>query len=132
MNLCSIACDFLKFEVGNGKHIHLWLDNWHPFGPLYEKFGFQIIYDAHSTLINAKLNYVIRNGDWCWKLARFEDLVAIQSRLPNVHLGAVDKPIWTITNKGVYKSAGTWNYMRNKRQKIRWWPLIWFPHTIPK
>jgi hypothetical protein len=59
-------------------------------------------------------------------------LVAIQSRLLDVHLGDVDKPIWTITNKCVYESAGTWNYMKNKKQEIRWWPLIWFPHTIPK
>lgn len=109
----------------------MWLDNWHPFGSLYEKFGFRVIYDAHSTL-NATFNSVIKKGDWCWKPTRSEDLVAIQSRLPDVHLGDVDKPIWTITSKCVYESVGTWNYMRNKKQEIRWWPLIWFPHTIPK
>jgi hypothetical protein len=35
---------FLKFEVGDGKHIHLWMDNWHPYGALFEKYGYQVIY----------------------------------------------------------------------------------------
>jgi hypothetical protein len=120
--LCGIARNFLKFKVGNGKHIHLWLDNWHPFGLLYEKYGFRIIYDSQSNL-DAKLNSVLINVDWRWKQARPEALVDIQSRLPNVHLSVVDKPIWAITRKCVYVIADTWNHMR-KKQEVRWWPLI--------
>jgi hypothetical protein len=51
-------CRFLRYEVGIGEHIHLWLDWWHPMGVLFEKFGFKVVYDAHSTL-EAKLSSVI-------------------------------------------------------------------------
>lgn len=32
-----MARNFLKFEVGDGKSIHLWMDWWHPDGILYEQ-----------------------------------------------------------------------------------------------
>jgi hypothetical protein len=32
----SVARGFLKFEVGDGKNIHLWLDHWHPLGVLLD------------------------------------------------------------------------------------------------
>jgi hypothetical protein len=40
----------LKFEVGDGNNIHLWFDNWHPAGVLYEKYGFRVVHDSHSKL----------------------------------------------------------------------------------
>lgn len=33
----DMARNFLKFEVGDGKSIHLWMDWWHPDGILYEQ-----------------------------------------------------------------------------------------------
>lgn len=55
----------------------MWMDNWHPFGALDERFGFRIVYDTHSKL-EAKLNFVLKNGVWCWRLAHSEDLVEIE------------------------------------------------------
>jgi hypothetical protein len=46
--------------------------------------------------MDAKLNSMLRNGEWCWKPTRFDELVVIQSRLSEVRLGVADKPIWTI------------------------------------
>jgi hypothetical protein len=62
LSLRNIARELIKFEVGNGKSIYMWQDNWHPFGPLYERYGFRIINDSQSSL-DAKLNSVIRNGN---------------------------------------------------------------------
>jgi hypothetical protein len=59
-----MARGFIQFEVGDGKNIHLWLDSWHPFGALFDKFGYRIIYDFHSSL-NARLDAVLPNGSWC-------------------------------------------------------------------
>lgn len=58
---------FIMFEVGDGKDIHLWLDNWHPVGVLLEKYGYRAVYDAHSNL-DARLSTVLKNGNWNWKL----------------------------------------------------------------
>jgi hypothetical protein len=56
---------FLKFHEGNGRKIHLWTDWWHPSGVLLDKFGYRVIYDAHSRL-NARLSSVIRDSNWFW------------------------------------------------------------------
>jgi hypothetical protein len=85
------------------------MDNWHPFGALVEKFGFRIVYDSCSNL-EAKLSSVLKDGIWCWRPARSEDLVEIQTKLPEVHLGIVHSPVWTISRSGVYVSADTWNH----------------------
>jgi hypothetical protein len=85
LNLRSFAREHIKFEVGLGHSIHLWHDNWHPLGPLHAKFGLRIIYDSQSTP-EARVSFVIKNGEWFWKPARSEDLVVIQCRLPEVGL----------------------------------------------
>jgi hypothetical protein len=106
LNLRGLARGFLKFEVGIGSNIHLWVDAWHPFGALVDKFGYRVIYDSHSKL-EAKLESVLKQGEWCWRLARSEELVAIQSRLSDVPIEVVDKPIWTIGRSGTYVCANT-------------------------
>jgi hypothetical protein len=111
--------------------IHLWQDNWHPLGVLYERFGSRVIYDAHSWL-DSRLDSILSNGIWCWKPALSEELVDIQSQLPEVQLGSVDKPVWTIARKDSYVSADTWDFFRNKKSEVDWWHVVWFPFVIPK
>ncbi|XP_059429209.1 uncharacterized protein LOC132163025 [Corylus avellana] len=101
MKLRDIAKRFLRFEVGNGESIHLWLDRWHPAGVLFENFGYRVVYDAISSL-EAKLATVIQNGNWFWRPARSEDLVEIQARLTEVDLGLCDTPVWNASRKRVY------------------------------
>jgi len=102
------------------------------FWPLIWEVRVRIVYDSQSNL-EAKVNSVFRNGDqWCWKPARSDDLVDIQSRLPKIQLGDEDKPVWTISWKGVFVSSNTWDFMRKMKQEVRWWPIVWFHQAIPK
>lgn len=78
LRLRGLARGFLKFEVGDGTNIHMWLDNWHPCGPLLEIYGFRIIYESQSR-IDAKLAFVLRNGDWHWKPARSEAVLMLKN-----------------------------------------------------
>jgi hypothetical protein len=50
LKLRDSAKRFLKFEVGNGDNIHMWLDLWHPAGVLIEQYGFRVVYDAQSNI----------------------------------------------------------------------------------
>jgi hypothetical protein len=97
----------------------MWLDNWHPLGVLFDRFGYRAIYDSHSRL-KAKLDSVLKEGLWCWRPARFEELVIIQSRLPKIPIGAMDKPVWTISKIGAYTSAESWNHLRKKKNNVIW------------
>jgi hypothetical protein len=71
-----------------------------------DRFGYRIIYNSNSRL-EAKLDSVLKQGEWCWRHARSEELVAIQSRLPNVSIGAIDKPVWTLARSGTFVRAKT-------------------------
>ena len=64
--------------------------------------------------------------------ARYEGLVEIQARLPEIKLGFVDIPIWTASRKGVFVSFDTWEVLREKKEPVSWWKLVWFPYAIPK
>lgn len=100
-------------------------------GALIERYGFHVVYNASSRL-NSKLSSVLSNGIWCWKPARSKDLVDIQSRLPEIPLGHVDNPVWKVAGKGSFVSSETWDFLRDKKAKVEWWHLIWFPCAIPK
>jgi hypothetical protein len=109
----------------------MWVDNWHPIGILLDKYGFRVVYDAHSSR-EARLSSVLSNGNWCWSPARSDSLVEIQSRLPEVLLGESDKPIWTASNSGTFVCADTWEALRSRHEMVNWWPLVWFAYAIPK
>jgi hypothetical protein len=53
----------LRFEVGDGKTIHLLMDCWHPDGILLDRYDYKAVYDAQSS-VEAKLPSTIHNGDW--------------------------------------------------------------------
>jgi hypothetical protein len=131
LKLRDVAKRFLKFEVGNGENIQMWLDSWHPSGILLETFGQRVVYDAHS-IAEAKLSSVILNGDWFWTPTRFEAFVEIQSRLSELNLGVHYKAIWSASNKGCYVSSDTWQILGNKKMEIDWRKLAWFPLAIPE
>ncbi|XP_059436288.1 uncharacterized protein LOC132169238 [Corylus avellana] len=128
LRLRDIAKRILKFEVGNGENIFLWLDSWHPSRILFEVFGHRVVYDAHSS-VEAKLSSVILNGDWFWRPARFEVLVEIQARLHEISFGPYDKPLWTVSRKDAYVSSETWDFLREKKDEAVRWKLVWFPHS---
>jgi hypothetical protein len=89
------------------------------------------VYDSLSRL-DARLESVLRNGNWCWKSARSDSLVEIQSRLSEIRLSASDKPIWTISRSGSYTCANTWDFLPKKKIVVEWWSLVWLNFDIPK
>ena len=72
-----------------------------------------VVYDAHSSL-EAKLSFVILNGDLFCRPAKSEALVEIQARIHDVRFGTYDKTVWTISRKGSYVSSETWDFLREK------------------
>jgi hypothetical protein len=75
---------------------------------------------------------VITEGNWKWPPAQSDDVVEIQSQLPQLEFGKDDKPMWTSSTKGIYVSADTWEALRVKLPTVPWWRMIWFSLTIPK
>jgi hypothetical protein len=110
LKLKGDAKDFLSFKVGDDRKIFLWFDSWHLAGYLLDWYGYRTVYDAGRD-IGPKLSSIIRNGEWYWPSARSDNLVEIQSRLPEVVIGGDDLPVWK-GSKGVYSCAETWDQLR--------------------
>jgi hypothetical protein len=82
--------------------------------------------------LDDKLLNVLKNGTWRWREARSDDLVTIHSHLPLVEIGERDQVVWSLSKKGIYSCADTWDYIWFKCQKVSWWRIIWFPFATPK
>jgi hypothetical protein len=99
-------------------------------GYLLERYGYRVLYDSGLSK-DAKLSSIIKNQDWFWQGARSDDLVAIQSWLPEIIFGVSDMPIWK-SSTGTYSCADTWDNLREKLPKVAWWKLVQFFMAIPK
>ena len=133
MKLIDTTKKFLKFEVGNGDNIHMWLDLWHPAGILIKQYGFRVVYDVQSN-IEAKLSFVICNEDWLWRPARSEALVDIQAKLSKVSLGQCDKPIWLFLRRVSMLVLRLGKHLERRMQRLfggRWFGFLWLFLNMP-
>jgi hypothetical protein len=112
LKLRGLAKRFLRFKVGDGSKIFLWLDVWHPDGCLLDNYGHHAVYDAGSS-VNAKLSTIIHNGDWYWPAARSDKIVELQSKLPGVDIDENDLPVWNC-KMGKYVCSETWDAIRKE------------------
>jgi hypothetical protein len=49
-----------------------------------------------------------------------------------VSIGENDQPTWSISTRGIYNCAETWEHIRYKLPQVTWWRLIWFSLAIPR
>ncbi|GFZ01445.1 hypothetical protein Acr_15g0000540 [Actinidia rufa] len=99
--LRQLGQPLIRHLVGNGRDTFLWLDNWHPVGPLYKKFGDRVVGNAGRSLL-ANVSDIICNGNWKWPNLQ-----------PN---GAVeDSVLWTPATSGVSYVKIAWKAIRVSR-----------------
>ena len=82
--------------------------------------------------MHAKVSCVIHNKEWCWGLARLEEIVDIKSKLSLIQIKESDKVVWSLTAAGNFNCAATWQHLRSKQIEVPWWKLIWFHGAIHK
>lgn len=63
LKMRDVAKKFLRFMVGDGTTIYLWLDCWHLDGVLVEKHGYPVVYNSGCKL-EAKLSTVMIGKEW--------------------------------------------------------------------
>lgn len=95
LKLRGVAQPFIKYNVGTGRSIFAWLDNWHKFGPLVNRFGTRIAYDTASN-VQSKLDKFIRNGRWNFAAPVSRDLQLVFGDLPAIDGTNDDTVRWTV------------------------------------
>ncbi|KAI8532887.1 hypothetical protein RHMOL_Rhmol11G0252300 [Rhododendron molle] len=132
MNLRNLGQNFVKHSIGNGQATFIWLDNWHPNGPLYKLFDDRSFSRLGSSLYDKASSYIV-NGEWHWPRAKNKTIQQIQASTPTLTLGDGDDLItWSISSTGLYSTKHTWEAIRNKSPKVRWSSFVWYSQNVPK
>ena len=133
MKLKDIAWSFIKYKIGNGNDTWLWVDNWHPHGPLLRRYGPRILYDANSN-ITARVCDIIRDGNWYMPRALSRDLIAIRDELPlyNPVGGDVDRVDWVLNASKKFSCKSAWENLRRHQAVVPWACILWHKDHIPR
>lgn len=133
MQLRSLGQPLIKYIIGNGLHTFSWLDNWHPLGPLYDKFGESVVYDLGRSL-SSKVSTIIQNEDWKWPRQRNRITQSIMAHTPSdfkPDCGKEDSVVWLPHPQG-FSVKSAWEAIRSRRPIQQWSKVIWFSKNIPR
>lgn len=122
----------MRFVVGNGQNFLLWLDNWHPKGPLLEAYPSSVLF-ASGLPLTVKLSEVIADGVWTWPHARSLEMIDLQVSFSHITpLNDPDSILWIPTKSASFHLGATWNFLRPHYPKVPWYTLVWFKGVIPR
>ncbi|XP_043697079.1 uncharacterized protein LOC122647842, partial [Telopea speciosissima] len=130
------ALPLIKTIIGDGAATKLWLDNWHPFGVLLNRFGSRICYDAGSYSLAARhacVKEIVRDGDWYPGPSTSFDLIDIWRALPTIekfHDEVPDLTVWIGNSSGNFTSKSAWNAVRTRTAHTDWSEAVWFERGI--
>ncbi|XP_058203052.1 uncharacterized protein LOC131317521 [Rhododendron vialii] len=129
-NLRPLVHPWITNVVGNGKNTFLWLDNWHPLGPLFARFGSRVVYNLGRHL-HAKVDTIISDQSWQWPRGRnsmTRDIVRATPAHFVPHPSQEDRVIWNLTPNNKFSIKSTWNVVRRQHPQVNWCPIIWFKY----
>ncbi|KAI8021091.1 hypothetical protein LOK49_LG03G01535 [Camellia lanceoleosa] len=122
----------IKCIVGSGADIFLWLDNWQPIGPSYQRFVEKTVRIVGGALL-AKVDSIIHNGTWNWPRIRNRAIQPVithtlLSLKPNV---VEDSMTWVPATNGDFSVKSAWNANREVRDTVPWHDFVWFNKYVP-
>ncbi|KAL7229757.1 hypothetical protein ACSBR2_008296 [Camellia fascicularis] len=134
LSLRDWVSPLIKHKIGCGDATFLWYDNWHPLGPLWNKFRDRIIYDS-ALNSETKVSQIIDGSFWKWPIPNSWEIQELISSTPvgcKPNPSSSDTALWKLTTDGQFSIQSAWNHWRKKFDKVVWHKLVWGPHRIPK
>lgn len=89
----------IKILICNRSSTFLWHDNWHPLGPVMEKFGSHIV-DDPGLSIQANVSDIIEEGHWKWPEVNSGDQIELKENVIISPPSGDNKVIWTPSSNG--------------------------------
>lgn len=80
LNLGPLVQQHIKYLVGNGNATSLWFDNWHPLGPLLQKFEPRIIYDPGLSQ-ETKVAAIMSGTQWAFPVTQTFEFLTLDPTL---------------------------------------------------
>ena len=111
----------------------MWVDNWHPNGPILRHYGSRIIYDAGSN-VQATVAEFISNNEWHMPRAMSRDLIGLRNNLPGYRPNdnREDTVEWVHTKNRVYTCKSAYEAIRGQSNLVIWADLLWHGDHIPR
>lgn len=134
LNLRPIVQPHIKYIVGNGQSIALWHDNWHPLGPLIQRFGTRVAYDSGYP-IDTHVSRIIQDSQWHFLVTQTLELSEIRSSLPSLMVSNLDQDDhcrWILSPSGKFTISSLWEDLRVHFPVVPWYKLVWFHVHVPK
>ncbi|XP_058216740.1 uncharacterized protein LOC131327608 [Rhododendron vialii] len=132
LNLRSVAQPLIQYLIGNGQGTFLWLENWHPLGPLFNKFGENIVYNLGRSL-NSKVSSIIHDGVWRWPRQRNRATQFIIEHTPadfKPICDRLDSVVW-IPHLAGFTVSSAWEAIRLKFPIQPWSSIVWYSKNVP-
>ncbi|KAI8537423.1 hypothetical protein RHMOL_Rhmol09G0022900 [Rhododendron molle] len=121
--------------VGNGQGMFLWLDNWHPMGPLYDRFGNEVVFNLGRSL-QARVSFIISQGGWRWPRTRNRITQDIINHAHSVDLKPditrEDSIVSLPQSNGCFSTKSAWEAFRNRFPSPTWVNTVWGSKIVPR
>ncbi|KAI8555076.1 hypothetical protein RHMOL_Rhmol05G0146400 [Rhododendron molle] len=134
LGLKRLGQSLIKYQISNGERTFLWWDNWHPLGPLYDRFGDRVVHNVGKSL-RAKVASIVENGAWRWPRLRNPLIQTIifytpQNLVP--HPEMVDLVIWVPHPRGIFTIKSAWEAIQEKLPIQTRFKVVWDSHNVPR
>ena len=125
----------LRRRLVNGESTSFWVDNWSPFGNLYNYLGASTSrFGILRTATVASL-YDHDHDHWLLPPARSENQLALHVYLTTVNLSDdQDQYEWDVAGKtsSRYSTGEVYTYLKGHVPLVPWTQLVWFSYGIPR
>lgn len=136
LKLREIAKQFYKMEIGNGRFISFWYDNWSDKGQLYDLLGDSGVIGLgirrEASLEEAVTRYRRRRYHCSELLSELETVIdSVESKIRN---DVDDASTWKGRTgyKAKFSTQETWWNLRGTNQVLTWTNGVWFPMRTPR
>lgn len=136
LKLRDVARTFCKKEVGNGRHVSFWFDNWSDKGVLFyilwEKSIIDMGFRKEATLEEAAECSRKRRRHRSVVLNEIEaELIAVKEKIRH---NVMDVDLWRRKSgfKAEFSSYETWLLLRKTYAQCSWARCVWFLMATPK
>ncbi|XP_022855778.1 uncharacterized protein LOC111376996 [Olea europaea var. sylvestris] len=124
----------MKIRIGNGRHVSLWYDNWHPLGPLEKILGERTIREFRLSRLG-KVADIVEGDTWRWPSVRsptLSDLMRDTLDTFQPDSNREDVLRWEDDTHGIFSLRSAWESLQLRCPRVTWYHIVWLPKCIPR
>ncbi|XP_020877174.1 uncharacterized protein LOC110227421 [Arabidopsis lyrata subsp. lyrata] len=137
LKLRTLAENFIRCKVGNGRRESFWFDSWTNLGPLIKFIGTNGPRSLRVAL-NATVSEACDYNGWILAAPRSDNALTLHVYLTTISLPTAslddDTFDWVVEDKicNGFSSSKTWDVLRPRADAVNWFNSVWFKGATPR